>query len=194
MLQHTHTYTASISITFKSAKPPASYTLSVQPTDTVASIKAQLAAATNAPPPDAQRLLLKGKALADSKLLKEYTVKDGDTVNLIVKPGVDWDPTKPKEETKPAVVLSPTPTRMPTDHKPGDLNLGGSSSGRKGHSRIPSVVLSPSPSNESPGVVEKDILLTLDRIPSPAQSEDISSFGVSIANPEFWEKLWAFLK
>ena len=34
---------------------------------------------------------MKGKALADSKLLKEYSVKDGDTVNLMVKAGVEWN-------------------------------------------------------------------------------------------------------
>ncbi|KAJ7275589.1 hypothetical protein C8J57DRAFT_1504899 [Mycena rebaudengoi] len=32
------------------------------------------------------RLLLKGKALADNRLVREYSVKDGDTVNLLVKP------------------------------------------------------------------------------------------------------------
>ena len=59
----------------------------MQPTDTIQAIKAQLASEAGAPPADVQRLLLKGKALADAKLLKEYDVKDGDTVNLMVKPG-----------------------------------------------------------------------------------------------------------
>ena len=81
-------------MTFKSTKPVQVYALDVQPTDTISSIKAQLASVPGAPPADVQRLLLKGKALADSKILREYAVKDGDTINLMVKPGFDWDPSK----------------------------------------------------------------------------------------------------
>ena len=40
-------------------------------------MKTQFAAEPSAPPADAQRLLFKGKALADGKLLKEYNnIKD----------------------------------------------------------------------------------------------------------------------
>ena len=186
---HVRSPAESISVTFKSTKPVQSYTLSVQPTDTVAQIKAQLAGTPGAPPADAQRLLLKGKALADAKLLQEYAVKDGDTVNLMVKPGFDWDPSKvsaptlaPESEAKSegtTLLPSPEPART------------------RGHGRIPSVVLSPSPSlTPSPGEILVDIPLVLDASVIPASPSSVSDtpFHTTISKPEFWEKLYAFLK
>lgn len=165
----------------------------MQPTDTIAQIKAQLAAVTGAPPADAQRLLLKGKALADGKLLREYAVKDGDTVNLMVKPGFDWDPTKP--------TASPTSTSPPSEPErkvEAQTLLPGTESKttRGGHSRIPSVVLSPSPSlTPSPGEKLVDIPLILDTSSIPASPAAVSDtpYHTTIAQPEFWEKLYAFL-
>ncbi|GBE83969.1 ubiquitin-domain-containing protein [Sparassis crispa] len=184
------TASASISITFKCIKPPQSYTLSVQPTDTISDIKAQLAAQGGAPPADAQRLLLKGKALADGKLLKEYSVKDGDTVNLMVKPGFDWDPVR---------VASPLPERAaPADGETIILLPAlEPSKSRMGHGRIPSVVLSPSPSlTPSPGDRTVDIPLVLDtsNIPiSPASGPSNASYHAVISQPVFWDNLWHFL-
>ena len=180
---------------FKSLKPPASFTLSVHPTDTVSSIKAKLASLPSAPPADAQRLLLKGKALADGKLLKEYTIKDGDTLNLVIKPGVNWDPTAPTPTPAPATtptMSSPSPN--PNPFGSGSLDPHAKPKGR--HQRIPSVVLSPSPSSESPGVVEKDIMLTLDAsAPSPvSQPETLSTYHETVSKPEFWGRLYAFLQ
>lgn len=178
-----HMHIGSISVTFKSTKPVQSYTLDVQPTDTIAQIKAQLAAVPGAPPTDVQRLLLKGKALADAKLLREYAVKDGDTVNLMVKPGFLWDPTNvppppPKEEKGEDIVLLPSPEP------------------RRGHGRTPSIVLSPSPSlTPSPGEVLVDIPLVLDAsvIPAAPATVSDSAYHTAISRPEFWEKLYTFL-
>lgn len=149
----------------------------MQPTDTILSIKAQLAAESTAPAADVQRLLLKGKALADNKLLKEYNVKEGDTINLMVKPGHDWDPTKPKTMA------------------PEKLTLNASSKPAHRHQRIPSVVLSPSPSGETPGQ-EKDIILTLDpgTVPDSLATETLTTYHETVAKPEFWERLHAFLR
>ncbi|KAH9940328.1 ubiquitin-domain-containing protein [Amylocystis lapponica] len=180
--------TTSIGITFKSVKPSQSYTISVQPTDTISDIKAQLATEPGAPPADAQRLLLKGKALADGKLLQEYNVKDGDTVNLMVKPGFEWDPTKVSPPAQPTpsrggdnITLLPEPTQK----------------ARSGHGRIPSVVLSPSPSlSPSPGEKIMDIPLVLDTssIPaSPAAATPNTSYHATLAQPVFWEHLYTFL-
>ncbi|TFK32331.1 hypothetical protein BDQ12DRAFT_671156 [Crucibulum laeve] len=180
---------ASISLVFKSLKPPASYTISVQPTDTIAAIKSQLAAQAGAPPVDAQRLLLKGKALADAKLLKEYSVQDGVTVNLMIKPGFEWDPSKAAAMTSPSS-HSPASAQQPSP-SPASLEKP-----TRKHQRIPSLVLSPSPS-ETPGVVEKDITLTLDTssMPSPSiQAETLSTYHATVSNPEFWERLYAFVK
>ncbi|KAF4618772.1 hypothetical protein D9613_010023 [Agrocybe pediades] len=204
---------ASISITFKSLKPPASFTLQVQPTDTISAIKAQLAASTSTPqlyppPADAQRLLLKGKALADAKLLKEYSVKDGDTVNLVVKPGFDWNPQQPPA---PSTTNTPAETMSDASSTPAKPSGGFSfasldpnpstpvSKKTNKHTRIPSVVLSPSPSADTPGAAEKDILLTLDvdasRSPVSQLSElGLSSYAETVKNPEFWVRLYAFLQ
>ncbi|KDQ50374.1 hypothetical protein JAAARDRAFT_42163 [Jaapia argillacea MUCL 33604] len=187
------TLSASIKITFKSIKPPKSYTLSVQPTDPISDIKSQLASSPGAPPPDTQRLLLKGKALADSKLLKEYNIKDGDTITLMVKPGYDWDPSK---------VISVTPPTPATEIDRSDMtstSQPGSSRTRTGHVRVPSVVLSPSPSGSSPGEEKPtDILLTLDTsiIPTASLSAENSAspFHDTISDPEFWVRLLTFLR
>ncbi|KZP24986.1 ubiquitin-like protein [Athelia psychrophila] len=176
---------AAITLTFKSLKPPKSFVLSVQPTDTIQSIKGHLASQPNAPPADVQRLLLKGKALADTKLLQEYTIKDGDTVNLMIKPGHTWDP------NTPAINISAMSSSAPLSLPP----LQPDAKPTPGHTRIPSVVLSPSPSATTPSMeVDKplDINLTLDASqPLPAAQ---SSYHAAIADPVFWEKLNAFLK
>jgi ubiquitin-like protein 4 len=165
--------------------------LSVQPTDTIQAIKSQLASEPGAPPADVQRLLLKGKALADAKLLKEYDVKDGDTVNLMVKPGFVWDPTatstpeaaKSEESAPPTITLVPEPKE---------------SRARQGHGRIPSVVLSPSPSL-TPLADEKlvDIPLLLDTSnipPSSISSAPDTPYHTVISQPEFWDRLYSFLR
>ncbi|KAK1222764.1 hypothetical protein PQX77_014373 [Marasmius sp. AFHP31] len=192
----------SISVTFKSTKPPATFTISVLPTDTIASIKSQLYESTSdpsstshAPPPDAQRLLLKGKALADTKLLKEYAIKAGDTVNLMVKPGFDWDPSSVSSKPAKPLIAEPTP-KLAT---PPSGSLGSATGGGKKHQRIPSVVLSPSPSNElpSPGLhgtegAPMDIELNIDALPDPQTKAAEGPYHDVISNPEFWQKLWTF--
>ncbi|KZT01047.1 ubiquitin-domain-containing protein [Laetiporus sulphureus 93-53] len=178
----------SLSITFKSIKPAKTYNLTVQSTDTISDIKSQLAAEPGAPPADVQRLLLKGKAFADGKLLQEYSVKDGDIINLIIKPGFDWDPSKVPAPSSPRIaegniVLLPEPAQHKT---------------RMGHGRIPSVVLSPSPSiSPSPGETLVDIPLILDTSNSPSspQSPRINtSYYATISQPTFWEHIQKFLE
>jgi UV excision repair protein RAD23 len=94
---------------------------------------------------------------------------------------------------------------MPTDNtaqKPvgfgsGSLDPKAQSQHRSRHGRIPSVVLSPSPSSDnlrSRSPVEKDILITLDDpIPSP-QSETLTTYHETVSKPEFWQKLYQFLQ
>jgi len=191
---------ASIVVIIKSLKPLKTFSITVQPTDTISSIKSHLASQPGAPPADTQRLLLRGKALADGKLLKEYQVKEGDTINLMVKPGYEWDPVAGTETKKdpedpapevafPAMAHSPSP--------PPELKLVTST----GHSRAPSIVLSPSPApsvGPSPSLESKplDIPLVIDAstISTLAASEPPSSYHASIAKPEYWERLHAFLK
>jgi hypothetical protein len=150
----------------------------------------QLATQPTAPPADAQRLLLKGKALADGKLVKDYNVKDGDTVNLMVKPGYHWDPSAPLPETTSAPSRSLSQSPEPSRLKPKLTSQ---------HGRGPSIVLSPSPSNVSSSSENgkpSDIPLILDTsaIPTPSlTTEALSTHHNTIARPEFWEHLRAFL-
>lgn len=181
-----------ISLTFKSVKPAQTYTLSVHPADTIQTIKSQLAAEAGAPPADAQRLLLKGKALADAKLLKEYDVKDGDTVTLMVKPGFAWDP------SVTATASSPSTAEPAPETEPPSITLVPESKTRSGHSRIPSVVLSPSPSLTA--VTEEklvDIPLVLDTSNIPSSSltpPPETPYHTVLSRPEFWERLYTFLR
>lgn len=203
---------ASISLVFKSLKPAATFTLSVQPTDSISTIKAQLSSLPSAPPADAQRLLLKGKALQDGKLLKEYNIKDGDTLNIVIKPGLNWNPTA-GAGAAPAMSSNPSPSSLsplsspnppppqPQGFGSGTLNPQArpstTTSSKGKHTRIPSVVLSPSPSLDSlRGTgVEKDILITLDSDPLPSpQSETLTTFHETVSNPDFWQRLYDFLK
>ncbi|KAF8137463.1 hypothetical protein EV363DRAFT_1210293 [Boletus edulis] len=180
---------ATVNITFKSSKPPCTFSFPVQYTDTISDIKSHIAAQPRAPPADAQRLLIKGKALVDTKLLKEYDVKDGDTINLMVKPGFDWDPTK-----------TSFPTSAP-DMTPLDTESATKLSAGPRHSRTPSIVLSPSPSLASLEPERKskpqDITLTLDTSTIPTASLSPvarSAYQATISEPAFWNRLLSFLR
>ncbi|GAW01496.1 ubiquitin family protein [Lentinula edodes] len=197
-----------LNLLIKSTKPPITYTLSgIHPTDTISAIKQHLSTTNpTAPAPDAQRLLLKGKALADNKLLKEYPVKDGDTINLMVKPGVEWNPAASAAD--PPVVTLNTPAPKPAfgTSLSSSLLSGGSPAAPSGHTgkrhqRIPSVVLSPSPSNEDElgAQPRKDVLLTLDTTDlalgtGSTPKETLGAYHLTISSPGFWDKLIQFLR
>ncbi|KDN46010.1 hypothetical protein RSAG8_04517, partial [Rhizoctonia solani AG-8 WAC10335] len=171
--------TGQISVTIKSLKPALAFPLNVLPTDSIASIKEQLAKHPRAPPADAQRLLLKGKALADNKLLQEYDIGDGATINLLIKPaiyllikpGVEWTGIE-----RPMATLS--------EKSPSHLRL-------PSQDNIPSVVLSPIPDPE--GRAPSPHALALDASPPPISSSVRQSYHQTIANPVFWDKMHAFL-
>lgn len=116
----------------------------------------------------------------------------------MVKPGVNWDPTKPQEPE----IKQPKP-KLPTEPMSGltvagEGGGGASASRKQRHSRTPSIVLSPSPALDVPGAgPEKDILLTLDsaaELPPKLPVETLSTFHDTVAKPEFWQKLLAFLQ
>ncbi|KAG5643396.1 hypothetical protein DXG03_000974 [Asterophora parasitica] len=189
---------ASIQITIKSLKPPFTLPLTVHPTDSIKSLKdliAQSPLPIGTPPPaDAQRLLLKGKALADTKLLQEYAVNDTDVITLMLKPGVAWDPAAPVATSDPTASSATTTTSSTTN----SMATLASPAPRRGHQRIPSVVLSPSPSADDPKnpKQEKDILLTLDPVTAATNppGETLSTYEATVAKPEFWEGLLAYLR
>ena len=180
----------------KSLKPLKTYTLAVQSSDTIADIKSYLSSQPGAPPVDVQRLLLKGKALADAKLLKEYNIKDGDTVNLMVKPGYDWNqaPQPPKVEIPAS---EPVPAPVPPAPEPPSTTLEPGTTRPDRHRRVPSVILSPSPNTltplrEGPPI---DVALSLDDgdILPPAQAP-LTPYQNVISSPTFWSDLLDFLR
>lgn len=169
--------TGTVTITFKSAKPPLSFPLTVSTTDTISTIKKQLASQPHAPPADIQRLLLKGKALADAKLLKEYGITDGAIVNLMTKPGSRWDGT----EGTPSITIV-KPAEAPQEDGPGV---------------IPSLMISPIPSpNGSPSSRPVPIPIELDTtFPQvPQSAPEASTFHTTISSPGFWDRLHLFLR
>ena len=176
----------------KSLKPPKTYNLAVQSSDTIADIKSSLASQSGAPPVDVQRLLLKGKALADAKLLKEYNIKDGDTVNLMVKPGYDWNqvPESPKLD-----IPVPIP-ESPAEKSPSGSLEPGTTRAAERHRRVPSVILSPSPNSLTPlrDGAPVDVALSLDDgdIFPPAHAP-LTPYQNVISSPDFWSDLLDFL-
>jgi len=182
----------SLSIVIKSLKPPKTYTLAVQSSDSIADIKSYLASQPGAPPVDLQRLLLKGKALADAKLLKEYNIKDSDTVNLMVKPGYDQNqlPESPKLD-----IPTSTPG-TPAEKSPSSTLEPGTTRPTERHRRVPSVILSPSPNSLAPlrDGAPVDVALSLDDedILPPVQAPPTPYQNV-ISSPDFWGDLLDFL-
>jgi ubiquitin-like protein 4 len=182
-----------LEVTFKSSKPSFSITIPVSPTDSISTIKTQISAQPRAPPADTQRLLFKGKALADAKLLKEYNIQTGDTINLMVKPGIiDWDPTK-----DPAASESP-PTQLFAGTPAETASLSPNPPQKKRtHNRIPSVVLStpPSPLQKPQDIqlVDADgFMLSADMPTEPTIPH--TTYRTTVSQPEYWEKLLTFLR
>lgn len=176
----------------KSLKPPKTYTLSASPSDTIADIKTHLALKSGAPPVDVQRLLLKGKALADTKLLREYNIKDGDTVNLMVKPGYDWN----QAPESPMLDIPASAPETPAERSPSSTLEPGTTRPTERHRRVPSVILSPSPNSLTPlrEGVPVDVALSLDDgdILPPVQVPPTPYQSV-ISSPDFWGDLLDFL-
>lgn len=174
----------------KSLKPPRTYTLAVQSSDTIADIKSYLASQSGAPPSDVQRLLLKGKALVDTKLLKEYNIKDGDTVNLMVKPGYDW-----AQSAEPPKLQIPVPQpELPAEEPPSTTLEPGAKPER--HRRVPSVILSPSPNTLTPlrEGAPVDVALSLDDGDILPSHTPQTPYQNAISSPEFWSDLLDFLR
>lgn len=191
-LEVASTSTESLSIVIKSLKPPKTYTLAVQSSDTIVDIKSYLASQPSAPPVDVQRLLLKGKALADAKLLKEYNIKDGDTVNLMVKPGYDWN----QVPDSPMLEIPVPASETPAERSPSGSLEPGTTKPAERHRRVPSVILSLSPNSLVPlrEGAPVDVALSLDDgdILPPAHAPQTPYQNV-ISSPDFWSDLLDFL-
>jgi hypothetical protein len=147
------------SLTVKSLKPALSFTVQIAPSDSIQQLKANVASSSStAPRAEFQRLLLKGKALADAKLVKEYGIAEGATVNMVLKP---------KEPV-------PQPGAIPS------LTISDADPAAEGTTSTSAFPARP--------------LTTLD-ISSPANqpgpSNSTAEFHNTIADPEFWKKVYA---
>lgn len=204
---------AKVNLTVKSAKPPATFSISVSPTETIATVKGVIATLPGAPPAGVQRLLIKGKALADGKLLKEYNIAEGDTINIMTKPGYVWGtsvpakqkgemaPPPPPEVRRPDSLAIPVPMEgiEPTGPSHNRSNSRSRTHSRSSSTNIPDLVLSPTPPSTSPHMrtISQDVLLTVDSaaVSTPSTEPAItSSYQKMMTQPQFWVNLYAFLK
>ncbi|KZT60975.1 hypothetical protein CALCODRAFT_464917 [Calocera cornea HHB12733] len=193
--------TESISITIKSLKPALSFPLQISPLDPISTLKHTLAQHPRAPPADAQRLLLKGKALADTRLVKEYALEQGAVVTLMVKPGVEWTGEERVDESAMEVDL---PAPVPA----GQLAAEGAGSPQltPGGHPIPTLTLSTEvPSRpQTPGtaplpstVHTVSLNTDLASITTPGPQPDpgtSASYHSTISSAQFWTRLFGFLK
>ncbi|KAM0787821.1 hypothetical protein ACM66B_003875 [Microbotryomycetes sp. NB124-2] len=167
----------SIKLTIKSLKPPLTFTLECSPTVTISSLKEQLSSQyPDAPQPEAQRWILKGKAMGGDRLLKEFSVENGSVVNLMI--------------TKPAASASPAPTPAAAA-----AAAAPSASGSATPISVPSFTLSepaPATSTGPPSLQINTTSLPIDdgsltpSAPPP--------FNTKISDPALWIGAWDLLK
>ncbi|GAA6063676.1 hypothetical protein JCM10212_000412 [Sporobolomyces blumeae] len=197
-----------IQLTIKSTKPPMSFTISALPTSTISSLKQQLASSSPSnegpcPPPESQRWILKGKAMGDQKLLKEFDVQDGSVINLMV--------TKASATSTAAAASASASTRAPpgdpTDADPADPSLATSStSPTRQAPTVPSLTLSEpstasSTSASAPsGTTTVPLSPALDSLPlsstvsnrattSSIEAHSSASYRAQIASPQLWKEI-----
>ncbi|KAK1920822.1 hypothetical protein DB88DRAFT_469017 [Papiliotrema laurentii] len=157
-----------IQITVKSLKPPLSFAITASTTDPISHLKKLVAkSAATAPPADSQRLLLKGKALVDSKLVKEYPIVDGSVLTLMLKP----------------------PTSAPSTSTPAPVSCPPIATGSPGG--LPALTITTETDNipnEAVPVTEADI----DTAPTGPQPQVSSAeFHRTISDPKYWQRLHA---
>ena len=156
-----------MTLTVKSLKPSLTLSVTAQLTDTVLDLKHLVAkSAPSAPPADQQRLLIKGKALTDTKLLKEYDVESGATIHLIVKPASASPAPAPSASSSSSVSAAPAgspPALTITTSVDGDSKAGTS---------MPLEVTDAPPLGPQPTVGS-------------------AAFHESISDPSFWQKIHA---
>jgi hypothetical protein len=179
-----------ISITVKSLKPSLTFPVKAHITDSIADLKQLVSSSTSsAPPASAQRLLLKGKALADAKLLKEYDIQDGAVVHVILKPG--WE----KEQAQQIPGGDPTPSTaaggpsIPVEAPPAPGS-------------VPALTISdadPTTDNTTSAHTLPARAVTAADISNPPHGpgpipHTSATFHATLAQPEFWEKVHALCR
>ena len=159
----------SLTLTVKSLKPALTFTITAQTTDTISHLKTLVSqASSSAPSPDSQRLLLKGKALADTKLVKEYSIPDGATLTLMVKASTAGTSTPPA----PAAAAA-TPSPGPSGPRPP----------------APSLTIT----TELEGAKSEPVTDANIDVPPSGPQPQVSSaaFHGTISDPKFWQRIHA---
>ncbi|OWT35392.1 hypothetical protein C362_06961 [Cryptococcus neoformans Bt1] len=163
-----------ISLTVKSLKPSLTIPVTAQLTDTVSDLKTIISnSSASAPAPDAQRLLLKGKALTDTKLLKEYALESGATVHLIIKASS----AAPFSAATPSISTSDATIPPPSSVAP----------------HPPALTITTSVDESSEAGTSMPLTLADQVAPPLGPQPEVSSatFHHTISDPTFWQKIHA---
>ncbi|TIB38377.1 hypothetical protein E3P86_01665 [Wallemia ichthyophaga] len=108
---------ATLNLTVKNVKASQSAEISVQSSSTIADLKYKVVEAALAPSVGAQRLLLKGKALMDDKLVKDYdTLSSGGVLTLMLRGGAPSTPSSIAPSNAPSNASSNTPPPQNIPH------------------------------------------------------------------------------
>lgn len=180
-------------LTVKCLKPSLVLPLSnLSPLDPISLLKAQLHQLRPdvLPGPGWQRLLVKGKALADGCLLRDYGLEDGTVVTLMLKAGYVLQPpaaaTAPKEEEEPAATTTTTTT---TSEEAAPAVAPSTPPPSPPAVVVPTLTLSSDPSSPSHVTsLPSSAFVSSTNLPPPTDA----SYHAVIASPSFWSDLSTF--
>ncbi|KAJ7244025.1 hypothetical protein C8J57DRAFT_1525303 [Mycena rebaudengoi] len=133
--------------------------------------------------------LLKGKALPDNKLVMEYSVKDGDTFNLLVKPSTTTTAEMASDDSQPSLSI---------DLK-GSPGAGVPAHPQRGLQPVALGRDLPSSSGSLPSTrsrqnrTTRNVTLTLDNATPALAEHELGMYHAGITNPQFWQDLLAYL-
>lgn len=90
------------------------FNIPVGPSTLVGDLKAQLATQVGVPSPAYIRLVVRGKALADSQEIREHDLKEGSIVHMMVKQAPEKGATdiETKGTATPSTTSKPAPTTL----------------------------------------------------------------------------------
>lgn len=142
-----------------------------------------------APPADYQRLLFKGKALVDARMIKEYDLA-GAVVNLVMKPG--WDKAAAAAPAGPSTAGSAGLSKDTSDGIPAltisqaDPSAENTSSSASLPARpLTTLDISPTASANVPSGSTSQPLTG-----GPSLENTSAQFHHTIADPQFWQKVY----
>lgn len=192
-----------IKITIKSLKPALSFSLACSPSSTIGELKQLLCQSdSSAPPVESQRLVYKGKALVDSKLLQEYeSIQTGETIHLIIKPKAGVSSLASSERPSSVIVEPGTPVlekdqEIPSfsDEKPGS-KLKNEVNESKLAMKIPKITMDSGADSIETPFISRSRSGSIHTNPMYSPHLGISeSFKTIVTSDNFWIKTREFLE